>query len=111
MAKRESDGTSHELASQESNRGAEAADAAFAAGEEQMARLRADLDDASDRVLRAQAELENYRKRARRELEDERRYAALPLLRDLLPVLDDLKRAIEAAEKTPQPGGLVDGWG
>ena len=64
-----------------------AADAAFEAGEEQISRLRADLEDASDRVLRAQAELENYRKRARRELEDERRYAALPLLRDLLPVV------------------------
>jgi molecular chaperone GrpE len=110
MAKHPSDGTPRELAPQEKNStGSEAADAAFAAGEEEMARLRADLEDASDRVLRAQAELDNYRKRARRELEDERRYAALPLLRDLLPVLDDLKRAIEAAEKSPQPGGLVDG--
>jgi len=88
---------------------AEGADAAFAAGEEEMARLRADLEDASDRVLRAQAELENYRKRARRELEDERRYAALPLLRDLLPVLDNLRRAIDAAEKSSQGGGLLDG--
>ena len=41
------------------------------------------------------------RKRARRELEDERRYANLPLLRDLLPVLDNIQRAIEAAEKSP----------
>src|SRR6185295_16364344 len=48
--------------------------------------LRTDLHEASDRLLRAQAELENYRKRARRELEDERRYANMPLLRDLLPV-------------------------
>jgi molecular chaperone GrpE len=87
-----------------------AADAAFEAGEEEIAKLRADLEDASDRVLRAQAELENYRKRARRELEEERRYAALPLLRDLLPVLDDMQRAIDAAEKTPQATGLLDGF-
>ena len=86
-----------------------AADAAFAAGESEMGKLRADLDDASDRVLRAQAELENYRKRARRELEEERRYAAVPLLRDLLPVLDDMYRAIDAAEKSPQAGGMLDG--
>ncbi len=88
---------------------ANAADAAFEAGEEQINKLRADLDDASDRVLRAQAELENYRKRARRELEDERRYAAMPMLRDLLPVVDNMQRAIEAAEKLPQPAGLIDG--
>jgi molecular chaperone GrpE len=86
-----------------------AADAAFAASESEIEKLRADLDDASDRVLRAQAELENYRKRARRELEDERRYAALPLLRDLLPVVDNIQRAIEAAEKSPHAGGLLDG--
>jgi molecular chaperone GrpE len=86
-----------------------AADAAFAASETEIGKLRADLDDASDRVLRAQAELENYRKRARRELEDERRYAALPLLRDLLPVLDNIYRAIEAAERSPGAAGLLDG--
>ena len=86
-----------------------AADAAFEASEEQINKLRADLEDASDRVLRAQAELDNYRKRARRELEDERRYAALPLLRDILPVLDNMQRAIDAAEKSPQGSGLLDG--
>lgn len=85
------------------------ADAAFAASETEINKLRADLEDASDRVLRAQAELDNYRKRARRELEDERRYATIPLLRDLLPVLDDIYRAIDAAQKSPQAAGLLDG--
>jgi molecular chaperone GrpE len=98
----------HGLSGPEPNEGG-AADAAFAAGETEMARLRADLEDASDRALRAQAELDNYRKRARRELEDERRYAALPLLRDLLPVLDNIYRAIEAAEKSPHADGLLGG--
>ncbi len=88
---------------------AAAADAALGAGESEIGKLRAELEDAADRVLRAQAELDNYRKRARRELEDERRYAAVPLLGDLLPVLDDLYRAIEAAEKSPQAAGLLDG--
>ena len=87
----------------------QAADAAFQASEQELEKLRADLDDASDRALRAQAELDNYRKRARRELEDERRYAALPLLRDLMPVLDNMQRAIEAGEKSPQAAGLLDG--
>jgi len=87
----------------------QAADAAFQASEQEFEKLRADLDDAADRALRAQAELDNYRKRARRELEDERRYAALPLLRDLLPVLDNMQRAIEAGEKSSQAAGLLDG--
>jgi molecular chaperone GrpE len=87
----------------------DAADAAFSASEGELGKLRAELEDASDRALRAQAELDNYRKRARRELDDERRYAAVPLLRDLLPVLDDNYRAIEAGEKSPQAAGLLDG--
>lgn len=87
---------------------AEGADAALEASEIEIGKLKTDLDDATDRVLRAQAELENYRKRARREIEDERRYATLPLLRDVLPVLDNFQRAIAAAEKTDS-SVLLDG--
>ena len=83
--------------------------AALEASEMEIGKLRADLEDASDRVLRAQAELDNYRKRVQREMEDERRYATLPLLRDLLPVLDNIHRAIAAAEKSAAGGGLLDG--
>lgn len=71
--------------------------------------LGSQLDEANQRVLRAQAELENYRKRVQREINDERRYAALPLARDLLPVVDNLERAIEAAQKTNESGGLLEG--
>ena len=48
-----------------------------------------------------QAEWENFRKRARRELDDERRYAELSLLTDLLPVIDNVGRAITAGETRP----------
>ena len=58
------------------------------------------LRDAEDRVLRAQAELENFRKRSRREYEDAIRYREIDLLRDLLPVLDTVRRAIDASETT-----------
>jgi molecular chaperone GrpE len=64
---------------------------------------------ANERALRAQAELENFRKRARREMEEERKYAAMPLVRDLLHVLDNLERAIEAAGKSETSAGLLDG--
>jgi molecular chaperone GrpE len=67
---------------------------------EELELLRAELAEARDRVLRAQAELDNVRKRLRREMEEERRYAQVPLMADLLPVVDNLGRAIEAATKS-----------
>ncbi len=72
--------------------------------------LRKELDEARDRALRQQAEWENFRKRARRELDDERRYADLRLLTDLLPVLDNIQRAIDAASKNHEGGSLLEGF-
>jgi molecular chaperone GrpE len=80
-----------------------------AAPADELARLRAELEEAKDRALRGWAELENYRKRALRQVEEERRYAALPLVRDVLPVLDNVKRAVEAAEKTHDAASLLEG--
>jgi molecular chaperone GrpE len=86
-------------------------DSADAAGERtaEVERLAAELAAANERVLRAQAELENFRKRARRELDDELRYANLPLVSDLLPVLDNIHRALAAAGQNETSQGLVDG--
>src|SRR5687767_7719242 len=72
--------------------------------------LRQELEQANERALRSQAELENFRKRIRREMEDERRYANLPLLRDLLGVADNVGRAIGAAEKTADAASLLEGF-
>lgn len=74
-----------------------------------LEQLRADLEAAKDRVLRSQAELENYRKRAAREIDENRRYAELPLMRDLLPVMDNVERAVAAAEQTQDVAVLLDG--
>ncbi len=81
-----------------------------AAAEQEVQQLTAQLADARDKMLRAQAELDNYRKRARRELEDERRYAEIYLLRDLLPVIDNVSRAIDAAEKQAEAASLLEGF-
>lgn len=72
--------------------------------------VRSELVEARDKMLRAQAELENYRKRARRELDDERKYAEINLLRDILPVLDNVARAIAAAEKKADAASLLEGF-
>ena len=74
-----------------------------------LAKLRSELEVANDLILRAQAELENFRKRSRREIVEERRYATLPLLRDVLPVVDNLKRAIESATDANSFAGLLEG--
>ena len=78
--------------------------------DQEMELVGTELAEARDKMLRAQAELENYRKRARRELEDERRYAEINLLRDLLPVMDNVTRAIDAAEKKADAASLLEGF-
>ncbi|MEL7305509.1 MAG: nucleotide exchange factor GrpE [Myxococcota bacterium] len=52
--------------------------------------------DVNDRLLRLAADFDNYRKRSRRELDEARRFGIENLLRDLLPVVDNLLRAIAA---------------
>jgi molecular chaperone GrpE len=73
-------------------------------------KLRAELAAAKDRELRVHAELENVRKRAARELDERLRYANIGLLRDLLPVIDNIERAIEAAEKKADATALLEGF-
>ena len=68
------------------------------------------LREAEDRVLRVQAELENYRKRSQREFDDARRYREIDVLRDLLPVLDNVRRAIEASARTTDVQTLRSGF-
>jgi molecular chaperone GrpE len=68
-----------------------------------------ELREAQQRALRLQAELENFRKRTQRAMEEERRYACLPIMRDLLVVVDNLQRAIEAAEANENSTGLLEG--
>ncbi len=76
----------------------------------EVERLREELAAATDAKLRAQAELENYRRRVLRQMDEDRRYAQMPLLRDLLPVWDNVRRAIEAAEKTQDAAALLEGF-
>lgn len=94
----------------------EAVDAAMPAEtrDEEMERLRHAADEADKRVLMAQAEAENFRKRMRRDYEDQIRYASMPMVTDLLQVRDNLQRAIDAANESDpgddqQAGNLREG--
>jgi len=55
------------------------------------------LKEAHERMLRSAADLENYKKRAQREKEELQKFGNEKLLKDLLPVLDNLDRALAAA--------------
>ncbi len=61
-----------------------------------LARLTAELAAARDRHLRLLADFDNFRKRVGREREDLRRLAQFDVVRDLLPVADNLERALAA---------------
>lgn len=71
--------------------------------------LQNELAEKSNQLLRAAAEVENVRKRGRRDAEEARKYAPAQLLNDLLTVVDDLKRAVESAEQNEHGSGLIEG--
>src|SRR5712691_11777865 len=62
-----------------------------------------------DLFLRERAELENFKRRMQREQAESLRFANEPLIRDLLPVLDNLERAIGHARGGGNGQPLVDG--
>jgi len=63
-----------------------------------------------DLYLRARADLENFRRRAQKDKEDLAKFANENLLRELLPVLDNLSRALEHAKNDETDGGaLIEG--
>ena len=69
--------------------------------EQQIAALELEVGDLKDRLLRAVAEAENTRRRSERERENSRRYASENLARDMLSVLDNLGRALDAVTNDP----------
>lgn len=82
--------------------------------EAEKAALEAERQDLKDQLLRALAEAENTRRRVERERGEAVKYAAVPLLRDLVRVADNLSRALaavpaEAAEGNEQVKTLREG--
>lgn len=67
--------------------------AAITAERDQLASEKAEFQD---RLLRQRAEFDNFRKRTERERSDYIQYAAMDMVKDLLPVLDDFARALQA---------------
>jgi len=66
------------------------------------------LKDTHDRLLRTAAEFDNFRKRAVKEKEDVQRFGIERLLKDFLPVMDNLERALDHAEQH-EPRQVIEG--
>ena len=75
--------------------------------DQELHELEAELNLTKDQLLRTHAEFDNYRKRTLRESERFRKLAAENVIRDLLPVMDNLDLALQHAED--RTGGLAQG--
>lgn len=71
---------------------------------EEIDTLTAGVEEMRLLAQRTQAELENYRKRVERERAETTKYAAVEIVREILPVLDNLERAVEAADTVSTSG-------
>lgn len=100
-----------EAATAEQENTAEAPAEAAAELEAQLAAAREETSKNWDLYLRSQAELENYRKRVQRDRQDLLKFGNENILRELLPVIDNLDRAVaharEAGDQDQQ--GLLEG--
>lgn len=64
--------------------------------DDEVEQLRAEVADLRDRSARTLADFDNFRKRSDKERDEERRFATADVFRELLPVIDNLERALSA---------------
>lgn len=84
---------------------------ALEGGESELETLRAERDELRDKFMRALADAENSRKRSEKDRREAENYGGSKLARDVLPVYDNMKRALEAAAGTNAEGSaaLIEG--
>lgn len=75
----------------------------------QMEVAQKQIDDLKRQVAYAQSDFQNYRRRKEEEQRDIARFAKSELIRELLPVIDNFERAMQAAEKTQSFEALIGG--
>lgn len=78
---------------------------------DELAAVTAERDEYRDRFMRALADAENSRKRADKDRREAENYGGSKMARDLLPVYDNMKRAVEAAgdEQKETAAALIEG--
>ena len=78
---------------------------------DELEQMRAERDEFKDRFMRALADAENSRKRSDRDRREAEQYGGSKLARDMLPVYDNMKRALESAtdEQRQASAALIEG--
>ncbi|PLR78104.1 nucleotide exchange factor GrpE [Bacillus sp. V3-13] len=74
-----------------------------------IAELEAKLEEADNRYLRLQADLDNFRRRSRLDLEAREKYRAQSLITDLLPAIDNFERALKMEVENEQAKSVLQG--
>jgi molecular chaperone GrpE len=82
-----------------------------ASAEDRITALETETADLKDKLLRKQADFENFRKRMIREREDASRYANAVLLTDIIGLIDDFERALRSAEESKDFATFLQGIG
>jgi molecular chaperone GrpE len=77
-------------------------DSADEAGSAELEKLQAEVLEHQQRTLRVQADFDNFRRRTQKEKEDLGKYASSKLITELLPVIDNFERALQASEENPE---------
>jgi len=110
MAERDEDQFLDDIAQAEAEEAAPMAEDAPEPDNE-VERLRAERDALQDKFMRALADAENARKRAQKDRTEAENYGGSKLARDMLPVFDNLKRAVETVtdDQREVAGPLIEG--
>lgn len=77
--------------------------------EEKVKQLEAEIADYVDTLKRVQAQFENYKKRIKKEFDTFTQISTHKLVKELLPVLDNLERALSSVESTDDEGKIIEG--
>ncbi|AKU96480.1 Heat shock protein GrpE [Labilithrix luteola] len=82
-----------------------------AAPSDPLAEAKAEAARMKDQWVRTAADFDNYRKRSRKEVEDARKGGREELLKEVLPVFDNLERAIQSAQRATEVKPVAEGLG
>ncbi|MFQ5579800.1 MAG: nucleotide exchange factor GrpE [Nitrospiria bacterium] len=101
---------------EEQNASPEMEESALPTAEEVVKHLQSEIaekdqavKEAHERTLRALADLENYKKRIQKEQIEQTKFANERLIREILPVIDNLERALSHSRETKDPEKIIEG--
>jgi molecular chaperone GrpE len=103
------EGAAESGAAQRSSKPPDAPQGAPGAETDPLAAAQAEAARLRDAWLRTAADFDNFRKRARRELDEARRGGREDLVRSLLPVFDNLDRALQSSQRSSDVKAMADG--